>query len=204
MSPGATMMRVYAELKARVLAGAFAPGERLDPARLAHELSASVTPIRDALHRLTGERLVDSWQHEGFHQPLVSEAGLRDLYGWSGELLALVLRTAERGSGSMAASRPDQAKVFPEYAAGVFTWAGELSANREHRAAIASLNDRSHLLRVIESRVIADPASELEELAGHVGSARWAQARRAADAYHRRRLRRIADIAAQLRPREGG
>lgn len=35
MSPAGTMARVYQALKARVMAGAFAPGERIDPARLA-------------------------------------------------------------------------------------------------------------------------------------------------------------------------
>jgi DNA-binding GntR family transcriptional regulator len=202
MSPGATMMRVYAELKARVLAGAFAPGDRLDPARLSDELAASVTPIRDALHRLTGERLVDSWQHEGFHQPLVTEGGLRDLYAWSGELLILALRAAERRGAGAVPSLPEQGETFADAAAHVFTWVGERSANREHRAAIASLNDRSHLLRLVEARVLADPRLELDELAMHAAARSWPLARRAADAYHRRRVREVAEIAARLRPRE--
>jgi DNA-binding GntR family transcriptional regulator len=197
------MLRVYSGLKARVLAGAFAPGERLDPTRLSDELGASVTPIRDALHRLTGERLVDSWQHEGFRQPLVSEVGLRDLYAWSGELLALVLRASERGAEGTIPSPPEQAESFAECAAHVFAWVGEHSANREHRAAIASLNDRCHLLRLVEARILADPGPELDELAAYVAARRWPEARRATEAYHRRRLRHIAEIAAQLRPREG-
>lgn len=203
MSPGATMLRVYSELKARVLSGDFAPGERLDPARLSDDLSASVTPIRDALHRLTGERLIDSWQHEGFHQPLVSEAGLRDLYGWSGELLALILRAAERSRKGVAPSATmAQSESFTEHAARVFAWVGEHSVNREHRAAIASLNDRCHLLRLIEARVLPNPHAELDELATLVAAGRWPEARRAADAYHRGRLRHIVQIAAELRPRE--
>lgn len=202
MSPGGTMMRVYAALKTRVMTGAFAPGERLDPARLSGDLAASVTPIRDALHRLTGERLIESWQHEGFRQPFVSEAGLRDLYAWSGDLLGVVLRAAARGAdaGPPLVARTDS---FADDAASLFAAIAERSLNHEHRAAIASLNDRCHLARLIEGRLFADAGAELFELAAHVEAGRWAGARRAADAYHRRRLRHVPEIAAQLRPREG-
>ena len=79
MSPGATMERVYRVLKAQVMHGEFAPGERLDPSVLARDLGASPTPVRDALHRLSGERLVDSWHQEGLRQPIVGEGDLRDL-----------------------------------------------------------------------------------------------------------------------------
>jgi DNA-binding GntR family transcriptional regulator len=94
------MARVYQALKARVMAGAFAPGERIDPARLSADLAASATPIREALHRLAGERLVESWQQEGFRQPFVTEANLRDLYGWSEDLLRLLLRAIERNAAA--------------------------------------------------------------------------------------------------------
>jgi DNA-binding transcriptional MocR family regulator len=202
MSPGGTMMRVYAALKTRVMTGAFSPGERLDPARLSGDLAASVTPIRDALHRLTGERLIESWQHEGFRQPFVSEADLRDLYAWSGDLVGIVLRAAER-SGAKVPLPATGAGGFADAATQIFCWIGEHSANREHRAALASLNDRCHLPRLVEARVLPAPASELDDLAAQVNGARWAEARRASDAYHRRRLRNVPQIAAQLRPRDG-
>ena len=91
MSPGATMERVYRELKARAMQGEFAPGERLDPSVLARELGASATPVRDALHRLSGERIIDSWHQEGFRQPILAEADLHDLHAWAAALLTLAL-----------------------------------------------------------------------------------------------------------------
>lgn len=202
MSPGGTMMRVYAALKARVLAGAFSPGERLDPARLSGELAASVTPIRDALHRLTGERLVDSWQHEGFRQPLVSEAGLRDLYAWSAELLALAIRAAARSERPAPRPSPQLGDDYADNAARVFAWIAEHSPNHEHRAQVASLNDRIHVVRLVEGRLLHDCEVELDTVAGHVEAARWNDARQALDAYHRRRLRCVPQIAAQIRPRD--
>jgi len=75
--------------------GAFRPGERLEPAAFSDKLSASVTPIRDALHRLTGERLVETPRHEGFRVPLVTETMLRHLYTWHLDLLLLAI--ARRG-----------------------------------------------------------------------------------------------------------
>ena len=50
MSPGGTMLRVYAALKARVLAGDFSPGERLDPTRLSSDLAASEAALFPARH----------------------------------------------------------------------------------------------------------------------------------------------------------
>lgn len=92
MSPGRTMMRVYGALKTRILAGAFEPGERLDPARFAPLVGTSRTPVRDALHRLSGERLVETWEDEGFRQPFVHEPAIRDLYGWANDVLQAALR----------------------------------------------------------------------------------------------------------------
>src|SRR3546814_4967838 len=86
MSPGATMERVYIDLKVRIMTGAYPPGTRLDPRQLARAMDASATPVRDALHRLSGERIVDSWHQEGFRQPLLTEADLVDLYEWGGML----------------------------------------------------------------------------------------------------------------------
>jgi len=60
MTPPGTFDRVYAAIRKRLRDGLYRPGERLEPALLSDELNASVTPVRDALHRLTGERLVEA------------------------------------------------------------------------------------------------------------------------------------------------
>lgn len=201
MSPSGTLGRVYQALKARVMAGGFEPGERIDPTKLSAELSASVTPIRDALHRLAGERLVESWQQEGFRQPIVTEAGLRDLYGWSEDLLRIVLR------GERLAPPPDRAT--PELqgddlavaTAAVFAWIAERSPNHEHRTAIASLNDRAHSVRLAEQRLLGDARAELAVGIATIAQERWIEARRWNVTYHAARIKRVADIAALFRRR---
>ena len=83
-----------------------APGDRLEPALLSEELNASVTPVRDALHRLTGERLVEAPRHEGFRTPMMTETPLRQLYSWHLDLLLLALvkhRTDELAEDKAAA-----------------------------------------------------------------------------------------------------
>ena len=89
-APG-TFDRVYAALKQRLRSGDYRPGDRLEPAALSEELNASVTPIRDALHRLTGERLVEAPRHEGFRVPMLTETMLRHLYAWHQDLLLLAI-----------------------------------------------------------------------------------------------------------------
>src|SRR5689334_5300531 len=91
MSPPGTFDRVYAAIRQRLREGAYRPGERLEPTLLSDELNASVTPVRDALHRLTGEHLVEAPRHEGFRAPMITETMLRHLYAWHRDLLLLAV-----------------------------------------------------------------------------------------------------------------
>src|SRR3546814_12685064 len=56
----------YDTLRRRLFAGVWPSGQRLEAARLATELGVSMTPVRDSLNRLAGERLVHSSPGEGF------------------------------------------------------------------------------------------------------------------------------------------
>ena len=98
MIPGATFERVHASLRARLHAGRFVLGEQLEPQHLADELNASITPVRDALHRLVGERLVEVAPAGGFRIPILTEVGLRHLYDWNRRLLLLALADAPRSA----------------------------------------------------------------------------------------------------------
>ncbi|MVW70662.1 MULTISPECIES: GntR family transcriptional regulator [unclassified Bordetella] len=56
---------VYAELRRRLMSGAFLPGERLREERIASELSVSRTPVRQAIERLIEDGLVAREPHRG-------------------------------------------------------------------------------------------------------------------------------------------
>lgn len=166
MSPGATMERVYAELKARAMGGRFAPGARLDPVLLARDLSSSATPVRDALHRLSGERLIESWHHIGFRQPVHSETDLRDLYAWTALLLGLALRAPSAAAAGLAV--PPCSEDYAARVAQLFRTIGMLSDNHELRQAVGNaphrydlpLHYNGHIIRqggALKSHVAARP-----------------------------------------------
>lgn len=203
MSPGATMERVYAELKMRIMVGEFAPGSRLDPAHLAADMATSTTPIRDALHRLAGERLVDSWHQEGFRQPIVSEADLRDLYAWMAALLNLALRAP-----LASPTTPDAPAIgaegddYPSRLARLFRSVALFSTNREVRHAIANIVERSHMFRELEPLTDLMCLKAMDELEEDFRHGRWPQLRAGIKAFHKRRAACARRVGAELRERE--
>lgn len=199
MSPGATMMRVYETLKARIIHGVFPPGVRLDPSRLAQALNASQTPVREALHRLAGERLVESWDQDGFRQPEPGEPALRDLYNWSRDVSLAVVRAAS------AANMPgDKGMVEPasDYAGRLSLCLRRLarrSPNREHWAAVASIDDRLMLARPVEYLLLPDAMAEIDSIEAATDASAWSALRRDLERFHIRRLRAVPGVAAALR-----
>lgn len=198
MNSGATSERVYAALKDRLLANAFAPGARLDPAILASDLASSVTPVRETLHLLTGERLVETRAGDGFHLPHLTGPGLEDLYDWNADILLLSLRkrSAPLDGNAFAPSSAD--KGIAERTAALFGQVAARSANGEHARAAQSLNDRLNAIRTVEAAVLADIAEELAAIEAAAAANEIATLRRAIGAYHRRRRRRAFEIVRAL------
>lgn len=194
MNSGITAERVYDALKRRLLQGEFRPGDRLDPALLSESLSSSVTPVRDVLHQLTGEGLVEARTGEGFHLPQVTEPDLRDLYQWNGQILALALRqrTGTRPVPSAAAGNDPDAMA--EEAASLFSWLARNSANAEHARAVASANDRLHVARRVESRCLEGVAADLGALRAAMAAGEDGRLGKLLTLYHRRRQRIAAGI----------
>lgn len=194
MNPGPTFERVYLALKEQLVAGRFMPGDHLEPVPIGDELNASITPVRDALHRLVGERLVEAPRHDGFRVPLLTEAALRHLYQWNEHLLLLALRLGRTESAPDAL----QAELLPDASASVgltrqtaacFAAIARLPRNPELAAAVDNANDRLFSVRLAEADIRPSLEAEMIELAGllHIGEAQ--QLRRAIISYHRRRRR---------------
>lgn len=201
MNSGPTSERIYDAIKRRLLDRMAGPGERLDPARLGEELFSSVTPVRDALHRLAGEALVESRTSDGFHVPSLDAPALQDLYGWNREVILVTLAAVAR-----AASRPvPQALGQLDSKAGAasfFAMIANASPNIEHARTIASLNDRLSAVRLAEATLFPAAAAELASLADQWHALDAAGLRRAIIAYHRRRQAAAAQVIRLLyRPR---
>ena len=160
MNAGSIFDRVYRSIKAELLRGAYRPGEVLEPRSLAEQHVASVTPIRDALHRLAGERLVDASPHEGFRVPLLTENGLRDLYAWQEQLALLALRQAR----SSEAVQSPQSATFVERTRRFFASLAELTLSTELQIATEQANDRLEPARHVEPNLLPGLADELSTL----------------------------------------
>lgn len=203
MSPGATMERVYHLLKRQIMRGDFSPGERLEPRLLAYDVGTSASPVRDALHRLAGERLLESWHQEGFRQPILAEADVHDLYAWSATLLRLAL-------DGVPPIPPPQGEPFGglrngDYGAEVealFRSIARLSDNRELRHAVMSAIERSHVTRPAELRVDPGCRDAVTAMDEDFRFGRWSALRSKITRFHRRRAQFAGRVVAELRPRE--
>jgi len=72
--------KTYDYLKANILSGHFIPGERLAEEHLAEELGVSRTPVREALHKLEQEGLIEPLESRGFRVPQDSPEEIEDLF----------------------------------------------------------------------------------------------------------------------------
>lgn len=189
MSPAQAMERSYARLKQMLREGVFAPGVRLEAIRLADDLGVSMTPVRDVLHRLAGERLVEATSRDGFHVPRFTEASLRDLYEWNSALLSIAVRTMRRGAEGAPGAPLWEIPAGADRVAALFARIASAAPNHEIGHAIASANDRLHPFRIIEQRIIERVEGELEQLLTR-GSDQLGAIRR----YHLRRMRAVPDL----------
>ena len=194
MVPGSVFERVYAALKKQLREGHFAPGERLEPSSLAADLVSSVTPVRDALHRLAGERLVQAARQNGFRVPLLTERDLRQLYNWHGDLADLIAARPGKAAALISplyggpALRADAECFFLELAAA--------SDNPEHLQAPQAASDRLMPFRRREPMLFQDWEDEARELTRLAVAGERAALKRAVRAYHRRRIRCVSDLLA--------
>jgi DNA-binding GntR family transcriptional regulator len=190
------MERSYATLRSMLRAGAFAPGARLEAARLADEINVSATPIRDALHQLAGERLVDATIGEGFRVPRLNESELRELYEWQSAILTMAVRTTTPVAQALATRQPSVGATLADRTAELFERLAAAAPNRELRVAILAADARIHPFRIYEEAVIRATEAELDDVA-RIDPAQPQALRR----YHMRRMRAATDL---VRARENG
>ncbi len=200
MTPPGTFERVYAAIRQRLREGSFRPGERLEPALLSDELNASVTPVRDALHRLTGERMVEAPRHEGFRVPMMTETMLRHLYGWHLDLLLLALlkrRTDQLAQGRLFTDSPEESPAY-ERQNELFLALARTAGNPEHVAALEALSDRLRPAQRLEQHFLDETQAETDEVVQALRMQDKKALRRSLVRYHRRRLRIIPELLARM------
>jgi DNA-binding GntR family transcriptional regulator len=199
MTPPGTFARVYAAIRQRLRQGAYKPGTRLEPAMLSDELNASVTPVRDALHRLTGERLVEAPRHEGFRVPQLSEARLRHLYAWHLDLLLLALmRRPSRVPNSAQPPKWEDAVSAHEQRRETFLAIARSTGNPEHVLALESVAERLQPLEQLEDMLLDEIERESDAIFEALRSGEPRRLRRQLVSYHRRRERIVPELLERL------
>lgn len=186
MSPAAAMERSYGRIKEMLRNGVFTSGTRLDANRLSLEIGVSMTPVRDVLHRLVGEQLVEATTGDGFRVPRFSETQLRDLYEWNSALMIMASRTA--GIQPITAACDTPGTVTARFSAMILSIAG-LVPNKEIGAALKRSDDRLHPFRIAEEQVFNNLVEEFYEL-------NCQQFRRPGTIrrYHIRRMRAVSEL----------
>jgi DNA-binding GntR family transcriptional regulator len=100
LEPRATLADSTADaLRERILAGGFAPGERLVEAEIARQLAISRGPVREALAKLREEGLVRDEPRRGWFVSALTSRDIREIYELRSALEARAAKLAlARGS----------------------------------------------------------------------------------------------------------
>jgi DNA-binding GntR family transcriptional regulator len=174
---------VYTELRARLLRGDLAAGQRLVEQQLAAEFETSRTPVREALRRLEGDGHITRDPSGGLRPTVPSVRSMREVYDVRIALEELAARRATAGGdrGLLEAIRHDWLALGAEHRAArpsldgpAFVHADEAFHRRVAEASgngyatrlLSDLNDRIRILRIhdftTEERIRETIAEHLE------------------------------------------
>lgn len=200
MTPPGTFDRVYAAIRQRLREGMYRPGNRLEPAALADELNASVTPVRDALHRLTGERLVEAPRHEGFRVPMLTEALLRQLYAWHFDLVLLAVMKQRAELLAAVSGGPGAPSDQPTFLRQneIFMALARATGNGEHAATLEGLAHRLEPVQRLEAAFLDETEAETLDIIRALKASDRRSLRKSLARYHRRREQIVPQLVANL------
>lgn len=169
-------LSVYDRVRAKIIRNEILPGERVNIDALVRELGVSQTPVREALHRLEGDRLVTRARGRGYSTtPLLDEDGLRGMFEvrmllepWSVRVVAvdrtsnpgrqlLDLVASFRATHRSLCSRTDLAAHDLEF----HRLINRATGNRFLQSAYAGLHAQLHLFRLYADDV--DSSDTLDE-----------------------------------------
>lgn len=152
----------YERIKADLLTGVFAPGAALLTRELLARYGCGISPLREAVARLTGEGFLDATAHRGVRVPVPSNGDLDDIYRirivLESEALGLSMQHGDDAweAAALAACHRLERAVLPgagpsgNSAARAAEWEGR---HRAFHAALVAAAPAPRLLRLIEQMV---------------------------------------------------
>jgi DNA-binding GntR family transcriptional regulator len=142
--------RAYEELRRRILENEMPAGTQYLEQALADELGMSRTPVREALIRLSDERLVEVKPRHGARVLPVSASDMGEIYELLTSLEAIAARrVAERGLNAVQLKRLDEALAGMEQALERGDLAAWSAYDREFHDAIVELSGNKRLVQVV-------------------------------------------------------
>ncbi|MGD9714242.1 MAG: GntR family transcriptional regulator [Thermomicrobiales bacterium] len=203
MSPEpVTAERTYSRLKESIVKGVIRPGTVLNLPRLSEEYGTSVSPVRDAIHRLVGEKLLELYPGGGFRLPVPTVDGLHHLYRWHDLLIRQAVRTpldeVQVADLLRRAVADDASHDLADGVSQVFALLATVAGNVEFVTAVSNASERLYLARLHEPVVMKNVAREIRLIVDVAINGTAAAVRDAVWEYHRRRLRRVEKIVAAM------
>ncbi|MET7992884.1 GntR family transcriptional regulator [Amycolatopsis sp. NPDC005232] len=139
----------YAELRGRILSGALRPGSRLEQNELAGDLGMSLTPLREAIRRLSSEGLIHLDAHRDARVAGMSAAEARQLFEvrLSLDPTAAMYAARRRTDDDLSALRAAVARLLPV----TREWGEEaLTAHRAFHRALYVASHNATLIRLLD------------------------------------------------------
>lgn len=201
-------LAVYAGIKASLLRGDYAPGDRLDGRTLEAQFDVSSTPIRNALYRLFGEGLIEQSNTDGlFHVPVLSERGICHLYQVEDEVLSSCLRASRRNRDGRDDEETKADRAQHDAIAiteSLFLAIAHASMNNELIRIVGHVNDRLRWVRMSEGVVTANRLDEILELQGAWAALDHGTVSTRLKEYHRVRIASVRKIITAAERRQKG
>ncbi len=194
-------LRAYHELRRRILENEMAAGTQYLEQTLADELGMSRTPVREALIRLSDERLVEVKPRHGARVLPVSVSDMGEIYELLSTLEAIAAqRVAERGLNAAQLARLDTALAGMDRALDrddLIAWSSfdrefhnaivELSGNRRLVQVVSIFRDQAHRARMQTLNLRPKPVQSNRDHAALVAAIRKRDGKSAYDIHCRHR-----------------
>lgn len=200
-----TQDRIFNAVKADYLSGRIRPGPRIDLQVIADRHRASTTPVREAIHRLIGERLIEPHPDGGFRLVTADTLRLTHLYTWYCQQMLAALHLLRDTSLARAlepfrrSATSTEPLLQAERADRIFQEIANATGNNEMIDQIAAANERLRYPRLVEAGLFPNIGRELENLTRNGALSGIANVRRRITAYHDRRILHATEIARAVR-----
>ncbi|MDQ1058418.1 DNA-binding GntR family transcriptional regulator [Arthrobacter globiformis] len=139
----------YSELRQLILSGGLAPGSRVSQYELADNMQMSITPLREAIRRLSSEGLIIMDTHRDSRVADVSASEARELLEvrLSLEPSATGLAAHRRTEADIAAMRTAAEKLLPV----TRVWGEEaITAHRDFHRAVYAASHNASMIKLLD------------------------------------------------------